>query len=172
MVFPRDAKGDVAPLRVIKGPDTMLKDARSIAVDPIHNVIAVASRNGMLIFDRTANGNAKPLRVIKGPGNNNFRLLASKGYIISGVGGAENGGGGRGGEGRGNAEGQAQGRAALRVWSINDDGRVPPLFEIRSPANFVAGLGGGRVALNAKEKEVYVGGGQSVAIFSFPEIFN
>ncbi len=37
MVFPRDAKGDAAPLRVIKGPDTMLKDARSIAVDPIHN---------------------------------------------------------------------------------------------------------------------------------------
>ena len=151
----------------------MLKDARSIAVDPIHNVIAVASRNGMLIFDRMANGNAKPLRVIKGPGNNNFRLLASKGYIIAGAGGAEDGG--RGAEGRGNAEapaqGQPQGRAALRVWSINDDGRVPPLFEIRSPV--AAGpLGGGRVALNVKEKEVYVGGGQSVAIFSFPEIFN
>jgi hypothetical protein len=170
MVFPREAKGDAAPLRVIKGPDTMLKDARSIAVDPIHNVIAVASRNGMLIFDRTANGNAKPLRIIKGPGNNNFRLLASKGYIIAGAGGAEDGGGGRGAEGRGNAEGQAQGRAALRVWSINDDGRVPPLFEIRSPVS-AGPLGGGRVALNPKEKEVIVGGGQSVAIFSFPEIF-
>ena len=171
MVFPRDAKGDVAPLRVIKGPDTMLKDARSIAVDPIHNVIAVASRNGMLIFDRTANGNAKPLRVIKGPGNNNFRLLASKGYIISGAGGAEDGGGGRGAEGRGNAEGQAQGRAALRVWSINDDGRVPPLFEIRSPVSAGA-FGGGRIALDPKQKEVIVGGGQSVTIYSFPEIFN
>jgi len=171
MVFPRDAKGDVAPLRVIKGPDTMLKDARSIAVDPIHNVIAVASRNGMLIFDRTANGNAKPLRIIKGPGNNNFRLLASKGYIISGAGGAEDGGGGRGGEGRGNAEGQAQGRAAIRVWSITDNGNVPPLFEIRSPVSAGA-LGGGRIALNPKEKEVIVGGGQSVTIYSFPEIFN
>ena len=174
MVFPRDAKGDVAPLRVIKGPDTMLKDARSIAVDPIHNVIAVASRNGMLIFDRTANGNAKPLRVIRGPGNNNFRLLASKGYIIAGGGGAEDGGGGGGGnrgEARGNTEGQPQGRAALRVWSINDDGRVPPLFEIRSPVS-AGPLGGGRVALNPKEKEVIVGGGQSVSIYSFPEIFN
>jgi hypothetical protein len=174
LVFSHDAKGDAAPIRVIKGPDTMLKDARSIAVDPIHNVIAVASRNGMLIFDRMANGNAKPLRVIKGPANNNFRLLASKGYIIAGAGGGEDGA--RAAEGRGNAEGQpqgqAQGRPAIRVWSINDDGRVPPLFEIRSPANFVAGLGGGRVALNPKEKEVYVGGGQSVAIFSFPEIFN
>ena len=176
LVFSHDAKGDAAPIRVIKGPDTMLKDARSIAVDPIHNVIAVASRNGMLIFDRMANGNAKPLRVIKGPANNNFRLLASKGYIIAGAGNGEDGGGGRNAEGRGNAEAQpqaqTQGRAAIRVWSINDDGRVPPLFEIRSPANFVAGLGGGRVALNPKEKEVYVGGGQSVAIFSFPEIFN
>jgi hypothetical protein len=153
----------------------MLKDARSIAVDPIHNVIAVASRNGMLIFDRLANGNVKPRNVIKGPGNNNFRLLASKGYIIAGAGGAEDGGGGgRGGEGRGNAEaqpGQPQGRAALRVWSINDDGRVPPLFEIRSPV--AAGpVGGGRVALDPKQKEVIVGGGQSVSVFSFPEIFN
>ena len=172
LVFPHDAKGDVAPIRVIKGPDTMLKDARSIAVDPIHNVIAVASRNGMLIFDRMANGNVKPRNVIKGPGNNNFRLLASKGYIIAGGGGAEDGGGGgRRGEDAGNAEAQPAGRPAIRVWSINDDGRVPPLFEIRSPV--AAGpLGGGRVALNPKDKEVIVGGGQSVSIFSFPELFN
>ena len=175
LVFSHDAKGDAAPIRVIKGPDTMLKDSRNIAVDPIHNVLAVASRNGMLIFDRTANGNAKPLRVIKGVSNTNFRLLASKGYIIAGAGGGEDGGGRRG-EGGENAQAPAQaqpaGRAALRVWSINDDGSVPPLFEIRSPANFVGALGGGRVALDPKQKEVYVGGGQSVSIFSFPEIFN
>ena len=169
LVFSHNASGDVAPLRVIKGPDTMLKDARSIAVDPVRNLIAVASRNGMLIFNRTDNGNVKPRAVIKGPGNNNFRILVSKGYIISGAGGGEDGGGGRG-EGGGNTEGQS-GRAAIRVWSIADNGSIPPLFEIRSPVS-AGPLGGGRVALNPKEKEVIVGGGQSVAIFSFPEIFN
>src|SRR6185369_5093735 len=126
LVFPRNAKGDVAPLRVIKGPDTMLKNARSMAVDPVRNLIAVASGNGMLIFNRTDNGNVKPRAVIKGPGNNNFRLLASKGYIITGAGGGGDGddsGGGRAarGEGRGgggNAGGRGGGgpRATIRVW--------------------------------------------------------
>jgi hypothetical protein len=178
-VFPRNAKGDVAPLRVIKGPDTMLKNARSMAVDPVRNLIAVASGNGMLIFNRTDNGNVKPRAVIKGPGNNNFRLLASKGYIITGAGGGGDGddtGGGRAarGEGRGgggNAEGRggARPRTTIRVWSITDNGSVPPLFELRNPNG---GDGGGRIALNPKENEVIVGAGQSVAIYSFPEIFN
>jgi hypothetical protein len=180
LVFPRNAKGDVAPLRVIKGPDTMLKNARSMAVDPVRNLIAVASGNGMLIFNRTDNGNVKPRAVIKGPGNNNFRLLASKGYIITGAGGGGDGddsGGGRGGrgaraegggEGRGNAGARGP-RPTIRVWNITDSGAVPPLFELRNPNG---GDGGGRIALNPKQNEVIVGAGQSVAIYSFPEIFN
>ena len=185
LVFPRNAKGDVAPLRVIKGPDTMLKNARSMAVDPVRNLIAVASGNGMLIFNRTDNGNAKPRAVITGPGNNNFRLLVSKGYIISGGGGAGGGDGdggerrdgGRGAEGggaeAGGGRGNAGGRVVIRVWSITDKGRVPPLFEIRSPGGGAGSgaLGGGRIALNPKDKEVIIGGGQGVSIYSLPEIF-
>ena len=185
MVFPRNAKGDVAPLRVIKGPDTMLKDARSIAVDPVRNLIAVASRNGMLIFNRTDNGNVKPRAVIQGVPNNNFRILVSKGYIIAGAGGTGDGDGGRrggargaegggaeAGGGRGNAAGP---RAVMRIWSITDNGRVPPLFEVRSPSGAGAGggaLGGGRIALNPKEKEIIIGGGQGVSIYSLPELFD
>src|ERR1051325_10996515 len=89
-VFPRGVNGDAAPLRIIEGPDTMLKNAQSVAVDPINNIIAVGlnsnygteragrtSRSGaageksppgaILIFNRTANGNAKPIGVIRGP---------------------------------------------------------------------------------------------------------
>ena len=171
LVFPHNANGDVAPIRVIKGPDTMMKDARSIAVDPVRNLIAVASGNGMLIFNRTDNGNVKPRAIIRGPGNNNFRLLVSKGYIVSPGGGAEDEGGGRRDGRGGNGEArEAGGRAAIRVWSIMDNGRVPPLFEIRSPTGGPGG--GGRIALNPKQKEVMLAGGQSVAIYSFPEIFN
>jgi hypothetical protein len=189
LVFPRTATGDVAPIRVIKGPDTMLKNARSMAVDSIRNLIAVTSNNGMLIFNRTDNGNVKPRAIIRGPGGN-FRLLESKGFIVSaGGGGGDAGGGGdsedgerpntgargAGGEGRGGGGGNAAARGSvLRVWSITDNGNVPPLFELRNP-NGGRGGGGNRVALNPKEKEVILGGAgipESVEIYSFPELFD
>ena len=71
LVFPLLGNGNVAPIRVLKGPDTLL-GASSVAVDPIHNLLTVAGGNrqegtGILIFDRMANGNTKPLRVIRGP---------------------------------------------------------------------------------------------------------
>ena len=161
LVFPRTANGDVAPIRVIKGPDTMLKNARSMAVDSVRNLIAVTSNNGMLIFNRTDNGNVKPRAIIRGPGGN-FRILESKGYIVSASGG---GGGDAGDRVRG---------SVIRVWSITDNGNVPPLFELRNP-NPGPGGGGNRVALNPKEKEVILGGAgipESVEIYSFPEIFD
>ena len=81
LVFPRTAKGDVAPLRKIQGPDTLLKNARNIVVDPVRNLIAISSRNGTLIFNRTDSGNAKPRAIIKGIGGK-FRLIQSKGWIV------------------------------------------------------------------------------------------
>src|ERR1700733_7234919 len=70
LVFDRMANGDVAPKRVLTGPDTQLRGVPSVAVDPIHNVLAVNSGGAMLIFDRTANGNTKPKAVIRGPKSN------------------------------------------------------------------------------------------------------
>ncbi|HLH77802.1 MAG TPA: hypothetical protein VKV28_13450 [Candidatus Binataceae bacterium] len=63
------AQGDVTPLRVIQGPKTQLDWPRSIAVDTVHNLIAVANlgNNSVLIFARDANGDVAPLRVIHGP---------------------------------------------------------------------------------------------------------
>jgi len=40
-VYPREANGNVAPIRIIQGPDTQLRNAQSIAVDPINNVLVV-----------------------------------------------------------------------------------------------------------------------------------
>lgn len=133
----------------------------------------------MLIFNRTDSGNVKPRAIIKGPGGN-FRLLESKGYIVSaggrgGGGGDDEDGGGRGGAGARGAGGGARATGSvIRVWSITDNGNVPPLFELRNP-NGGPGGGGNRVALNPKEKEVILGGAgipESVEIFSFPELFD
>src|SRR5262245_45237700 len=154
LVFPRKANGDVAPIRVIKGPDTMMKNARSMAVDPVRNLIAMATNNGLLIFNRTDTGNVKPRAIIRGPGRSrgpggNFRIT-SGGWVVAGAGGGDgdDDGGGRGGAGgatgaRGGGE-AGGGRVALRVWHITDNGQVPPAFELINPNR---GNGGSRVAL-------------------------
>src|SRR2546425_820970 len=52
LVFPLDGNGDVQPKRIIRGPDTQI-DGRSIAVDPLHNLLATTGRDrSILVFDR------------------------------------------------------------------------------------------------------------------------
>ncbi len=95
LVFNRTDNGNVAPKRVLGGPDTQLSLGKQntdntvvagggnvygggnvpcIRIDPVHNLLLVPSvgrqfGNGgsVLIFDRTASGNTPPKAVIKGP---------------------------------------------------------------------------------------------------------
>src|SRR3989454_7636467 len=103
--------GDVAPKRILAGPDTQIRNSTpQVAVDPIHNLLVVKS-NGLLIFDRTASGNTKPLRVIRGPktggvGGGPITGYAGKGVVLT------NSMGGWG------------------VWSLNHDGDVAPRWGI------------------------------------------
>ena len=155
LVFDRTTDGDAAPIRVIRGPDTMLQNAQAIAVDPVRNLLAVGTNNGLLIFNRTDNGNVKPRAVIRTPDgrrpvSSNFRLVRDTGWIVSssGFGGGERG---------------------ISVWHITDDGDVPPAFVLTNPDGEI---GGGRVALNPNAKEVIVAQRTSVRVYSFPEIFD
>src|SRR2546426_8921749 len=99
--------GDVAPKRILAGPDTQIRNSTpQVAVDPIHNLLVVKS-NGLLIFDRSASGNTKPLRVIRGPktggvGGGQITGYAEKGVIFTNP-----------------LDGWA-------VWRINEDGDVLP----------------------------------------------
>jgi DNA-binding beta-propeller fold protein YncE len=123
MVFDRTAHGDVAPKRVLMGPDTML-GATVVAVDPVHDLLITGGnvpRVGyrILIFDRTASGNAKPLRVIGGPksglagiSGHGLRVYPPTGTLLVNVRAA-------GGE-------DAVGGAFTGIWSIDDNGDVPP----------------------------------------------
>lgn len=67
-VYPDDAKGDVAPRRMIQGGLTQLNWPSAIAVDNRHGEIFVANTvsNNVLVFARAATGNVAPIRVLGG----------------------------------------------------------------------------------------------------------
>ena len=68
-VYPRDASGDTAPLRVIRGSKTQLNWPTALSVDTKRGELYVANDTGnsVLVFNVDDNGNVAPKRVIKGP---------------------------------------------------------------------------------------------------------
>lgn len=68
-VYPKDASGDTAPLRVIEGPNAQLNWPTAITVDPDHGEIFVANdtSDSVTVYKSDASGNVAPIRVIKGP---------------------------------------------------------------------------------------------------------
>src|SRR5437867_3947627 len=68
-VYPLDASGDTAPLRVIQGPKTQLDWFGGMSLDPDNGNLYVANDvgNSILIFKETDQGNVAPSRIIKGP---------------------------------------------------------------------------------------------------------
>jgi DNA-binding beta-propeller fold protein YncE len=67
-IYAGDAQGNRKPLRTIQGPSTQLDFPMGMAVDAVHNEIAVANNgdNSVLIFARKASGDVAPVRVIGG----------------------------------------------------------------------------------------------------------
>jgi hypothetical protein len=68
-VYRKDAQGDVAPLRVIQGPRTLMNWPSSIAVHPDRGELFVANDTSdtITVYRADANGDVAPIRVIKGP---------------------------------------------------------------------------------------------------------
>ena len=68
-VYRKDAKGDVAPLRVIQGPKTLMNWPTSIAVHPDRGELFVANdtNDTVTVYRTDANGDVAPIRTIKGP---------------------------------------------------------------------------------------------------------
>ena len=170
LVYPRTGNGDVAPLRVIRGPDTTLRRAQAIAVDPVQNVIVVgtnvAYQNGMgalLIFNRTDNGNVRPRGVILGPKSglgslNQILIYSPKGWIVAA----------QTGDSYGILEPEG---VFVGVWSIHDNGDVPPRWKLAGPRSTIKKPRG--VALSPKDKELIIADMRlnAVLTYYFPEIF-
>jgi DNA-binding beta-propeller fold protein YncE len=180
LVYPREANGDVAPIRVIKGPDTQLKSPYGIAVDPINDVLVIGlnsnfgtkeplvspdsmAKGGILVFNRTDSGNVKPRAVIRGPKSgivriNQMQVYPQRKLIVAAMPGI--------------IDDMEPVGAFLGVWSIDDNGDVPPRYKIpvgdRTKLKKPFG-----VVLNPKDKEVIISDmrNQGVLVFSVPEIF-
>ena len=181
LVFPREANGDVAPIRVIRGPDTQLNGSNVAAVDPVNNLLVVTARvvlpgtrgrggnaeddrrmPGMLIFNRTDSGNVKPRAVIAGPSTaidriQQIQVYPPKGWIVASM----------PGEG-GKIEPD---RVFIGIWSIRDNGDIPPRWKLGGPNTTMKKPRG--VALDPKHKELIVADMRlnMVLTFYFPELF-
>ena len=160
LVFPREAKGNVKPIRVLEGPDTQLS-GDSIAVDPVHDLLIVAGGSKLLLFDRTASGNTKPKAIIGGPNSrlrspNLIEVYPPKEAIFVTV---------RGGGSVYSTE------HFVGVWSIHDNGDVPPRWMIGGPNGMLRQIRG--VALDPKNKSVIITDKYVNAILTyyFPEAF-
>jgi len=169
-VYPRDGNGDVAPIRTIEGPDTLLKGAESLAVDPVNNVLVVGfNKQGndpdgsILIFNRTDDGNVKPKAVIKGPKSgiiriNQMAVYPAKRLIIAAM--------------PGHVEMMEPPEAFLGVWTYDDNGDVAPKWKIPVSSKTTLKKPFG-VVLNPKNKEIIISDMRlnGVLTFSVPEIF-
>jgi DNA-binding beta-propeller fold protein YncE len=182
LVFPRTANGDVAPTRRIGGPKTHINNIYGLTVDATRDLIIVANRvesggressDGILIFNRMDNGDVAPKAMIAGPHTGIIKIRQivadeARGQLFVTV--------------KNNFE--AYNAAATRpspwdpdkngfigVWSVTDDGDVPPRGVIKGPASGLVWPAG--VAINPATHEVYTIDSVSNALFTFntPEFF-
>ena len=171
LVFARESNGDVAPIRVLKGPDTQLAVGRqkdgmftgkggnpSIRVDPINNLLLVPVNNysntsqaldesKILVFDRTAQGNTKPRAIMRGAGVG--AIYAPKKRLID------------------------HNNGHIEIWNIPDTGEVTKPF-IRIPAPLEPRASGGVMDLDPAHKEVIIAtaAGNTIVTYSIPEAFD
>ncbi len=84
-IYRKQAEGEEKPLRILRGPDTLMADPHGIALDTKNNVMFVSNfgsaqvtdpqgraygaykQPSITVYPLLASGNTKPLRVIEGP---------------------------------------------------------------------------------------------------------
>ena len=178
LVFPREANGDVAPMRILK--TGKLAPAR-VTIDPVHNLMIVSGGSELRIWDRTATGDTPPKAVITIPPD--FGVVNIK---AEGVDALQNeGGGGRNvttalmttnpASGMIFATVRVGGRYGAKdyvgVWSVFDQGEVAPRLTIGGPGGVLQDVRG--IAVDAKNKNVIISDKtlNSIMTFHVPEAF-
>jgi len=182
LVFPRTASGNVAPSRRIGGPNSGVNNIYGLAADSKRDCIIVANRvesggrqsdDAILVFNRLDNGDPKPRTKISGPHTGIIKIRQvfvdeERGLIFATI------------KNNFEAYNYADPRPSpwdpdrtgfIGVWSIDDNGDVPPRGVIKGPATGLVWPAG--VAINPKNQEVYTIDSVSNALFMFktPEFF-
>jgi len=164
LVFPRTASGNVAPSRRIGGPNSGANRVESGGRQ---------SDDAILVFNRLDNGDPKPRTKISGPHTGIIKIRQvfvdeERGLIFATI------------KNNFEAYNYADPRPSpwdpdrtgfIGVWSIDDNGDVPPRGVIKGPATGLVWPAG--VAINPKNQEVYAIDSVSNALFMFktPEFF-
>ena len=67
--FRGDSNGDVAPTRMIMGPDVKLPNLDNLSIDSVHREVFVGlgEEQEVVVFPMDASGNVAPIRTLKGP---------------------------------------------------------------------------------------------------------
>jgi DNA-binding beta-propeller fold protein YncE len=68
MTFRGVADGDEAPIRIIQGPKTGLRQFDKVSADPVNNEVFAYFGGTVVFFDRMANGDVAPKRILNPPG--------------------------------------------------------------------------------------------------------
>jgi DNA-binding beta-propeller fold protein YncE len=182
LIFPRTGAGDIEPVRRLGGPKTHISNIYGIAVDAVHNLIVIGNRidtggrnsqDAILVFNRTDTGDVAPRAMISGPRTGIIKIRQivvdeDRGQIFATI--------------KNNFENYEfeQERPSpwnpdktgfIGVWSIADNGDVPPRGVIKGPATGLVWPAG--VAINPANHEVYAIDSVSNALFMFrvPELF-
>lgn len=66
LIYRGDADGDQAPIRIIQGPKTQLKNPDHMTFDSLHNEIFIPQGDKILVFRGDGNGDVAPIRVLQG----------------------------------------------------------------------------------------------------------
>ena len=131
LTFQGGVNGNVAPVRMIFGPDVGLQNPMRVALETVNNELYVPQERSIYVFPLYASGNVAPLRILKGP---NTRLTNSSAMVVAVdpmhdllvvTGGT--GGGAQGGSGQ------------ILFFNRTDQGNVKPRSVISGPNTKLSG---------------------------------
>jgi hypothetical protein len=157
LVFSRDVNGDSAPLRILGDKDHPVDGGR-LTVDPTHGFLIASAGDGLKIYRSTAQGTEAPLRVITHKDAKEVGLMTThpeSGMIFAAV----------------RPGGRYEKEDYVGVWSVYDNGDVPPRWAIGGPGGMLSDTRG--VAVDAKNQSVIISDKtvNGVMTFHVPEVF-
>jgi DNA-binding beta-propeller fold protein YncE len=143
-VYPLEGNGDIKPLRVIKGPKTLMNWPSHMAmhVDRQELFVANDADDSVLIFKATDEGDVAPIRVIKGP---NTSIKHPPGIALD--------------EKTNEIFVASMGNATVTVFPVTANGNVKPLRVVRGAPVGSVGLNignPGAVGYDSKRDQILV----------------